>query len=644
MRIGFKTLFTLLMFIPFTAFCQKGTEVLVDIESTPLIKNVVSQKKSKGILALPFFDDFSRGISYPATELWQGNSVFVNTSYSPNTKSIGVATFDALNGNGSLHYQASTFPFSADTLLSRTINLHYPTDTTIYFSFYFQPQGLGYQPGIRDSLLLEFFDYNLDQWVGVWAAWADFGSKKLFQHDKIRQRESQLQSDTLSKTFFRVHFPVKDQRFLSSNFQFRFRNIASLSSNIDVPGLRGNSDHWHLDLVYLNRNRSYRDTLLNDITFSKPLGSILTNFESIPWKHFNSQAKEKELPFPIPFTISYRNLGEQLTPWNVTRRFIVKNNSDNSTYSFSGGSENVYALEYVLYKRLYEYDFKSNWTDSASFTFTSYLETDISPETSHLRWNDTVSYTQHFKNYYALDDGTSESGYGIYGEGTQNGRVAVKFTNYQADWLSGVYIYFNRTFLDANQKYFKLAVWDDNKGKPGNLVYEQSGEKPGLTNLNSFALYEFTDKFWLEPGVFYVGWIQTTSDMLNVGFDRNKNNSSKLFYNIAGSWLNTQFEGSLMLRPVFGELVGTSIEIPKKEYLDPITIYPNPATSNFSLNYADNFSKVSIAIYNIAGQCLRKEQYQNQPIDISEFAGGTYIVRIFEGNRIVGNQKLVVIR
>lgn len=622
---------------------QSGGEVLVGLESMCIPSAPIQKRVTKSVLELPFFDDFSRGLSYPASTLWDGKHVLVNTNYAINPPTIGVATFDALSSKGTLHVGASTLPFGADTLTSHPINLQYPGDTTIYFSFYFQPQGNGYEPGPRDSLLLEFYNVEKDAWEGAWAAWVDFEAQKLYQHNKLRDRKLTVESDTLNRTFFRVHFPIIYEQYLNSAFKFRFRNIASISSNSDVPGLRSNSDHWNIDLVYINRDRNFKDTLLNDVAFARPLGSILNNYEAMPWLHFNQTARSAELTNPLVSRITYRNLGMQT--WNITRLFQVYNHSTSQQYNHSGGNSNISGLQEFTYPRLYLYDLTSTWSDSARYTFSSFLTTDFSEATAHLRWNDTIRYTQNFLNYYAYDDGSAESGYGLYGEGTQNGRVAIKYTSYKADWLVGVYMYFNRTFNDANQKYFKLAVWDDNNGKPGNIIYMQEGVRPIFTDsLNRFTLFKLNEKLWLEPGTFYVGWIQITTDMLNVGFDRNRNSRQKHFYNIDGNWSNTRFEGSLMVRPVFGKLTEWPTGNPMIIDSQPFTLYPNPAKDFINIDLHGPTDNAAVHIFGITGQLVLSARYDGQPIDISRLTNGTYLVRVTGGGRILGTQKLVVVK
>lgn len=614
---------------------------MVDLESLPTGKNTPIQKSEPSVIELPFFDDFSRDLPYPSTERWDARHVFLNTRYAVNPPNLGVVTFDAIDNSGKLHSVASNFPFSSDTLISNPINLSYPADTTIYLSFYYQPQGLGNRPDDRDSLLLEFYNSNLDAWEGAWAVWLTASDSTLHEVNKLKGSITEKVTAKFDSTFFLVHMPITEERFLSSNFKFRFRNIASLSANTDVPSLRGNSDHWHIDMVYLNRGRTYRDTLLNDISFAKPLKSILNNYQQIPWSHFTSAAIENELDNPLVFNVTYKNLG--LISWNITRMFSIENHSNGEVYSFSGGAENIAELEEIDYERYFQYDFESDWSDSARFTFTSYLITDIAENTSHLRWNDTLRYVQDFKNYYAYDDGTAESGYGLYGEGTQNGQVALRYTTYKPDKLVGVYMYFNRTFNDANQKYFKLAVWDDNNGKPGNIIYEQLGLRPLFTDsLNRFTLFKLEEEIELGAGTFYIGWIQTTTDMLNVGFDRNNNSKNRLFYNISGSWNTTQFYGSLMVRPAFGALTEPPTIVYQHTSNESLCVFPNPSSGIVNIRHPDVTENVSVYVYNIFGQLVMRQQLVNNMVSLEHLANGTYIIRIVGNNKIVGTQKIVI--
>jgi len=138
-------IFTLLLFSA-TTF---GQEVLIDLQSMPVKKNALSKPKvkahSKASSSLPFYDDFSKGLSYPDPDKWFQSSVLINQTYAINQPTIGVATFDAMNRNGKLHSHLTTTPEIADTLTSKPINLVYNEDDSLYLSFWYQPKGLGKQ-------------------------------------------------------------------------------------------------------------------------------------------------------------------------------------------------------------------------------------------------------------------------------------------------------------------------------------------------------------------------------------------------------------------------------------------------------------------------------------------------------------------
>ena len=99
----------LILFFFFLSFGVKSQEVI-----SPLISNSELQKNTRFIydnkssLSIPFIDDFSNNSSYPDSNLWQDNSVFVNRNYGVNPITIGVATFDGLNSNGRAYNMNST--------------------------------------------------------------------------------------------------------------------------------------------------------------------------------------------------------------------------------------------------------------------------------------------------------------------------------------------------------------------------------------------------------------------------------------------------------------------------------------------------------------------------------------------------------
>ncbi|MEY1639792.1 T9SS type A sorting domain-containing protein [Tenuifilum osseticum] len=631
----------ILGFIFVSSLCY-GQEVLVNLSGYRTISDVTKKSNyTKTNLSLPFFDDFARNTPYPTPELWEPSNAISNKTYAINPPTIGVATFDAVNRKGVLHQHLTTTPQPADTLTSLPINLNYPATDSIYLSFSVQPGGLGYQPSPNDSLVLELFSPSENRWVRGWASSVDFNANKIAFYNHLLNHKDEKSSTKLDSTFFTVNINIDNPIFLENGFRFRFIGYASLMENATVPGYKTNSDHWHIDMVYLNRLRNWDDTIYNDIAFRKPIKSILKNYTSVPWTHF-ADAEVSEIKNPREFSIVYNNLGP--TTWNVTRRFAVTNLSTGNEYTFSGGAENIYGYEEFTYTRPFDYTFTSAWPDSAKFLLKTFLQTDFDESTKHLRYNDSLVHQLNFYNYYALDDGSAESGYGLFGEGTINAMIAQKFYSYKADNLVGVMIYFNRSYQDANNEPFKISIWADNNGKPGELLYQRSTTRPLFTDsLNCFTVYR-TDPVSIPVGNFYIGWQQSTIEFLNVGFDRNTNSRERIFHTLPGYWTNTQFEGTIMIRPIFGKLYQNPTTAPISTTSN-IRVYPNPASEKIYIDVGNGIAVNSYQLISITGQVIEsKSVYQNEPIDVEHIPTGMYLLKVNLANGQSLTSKVIIKR
>ncbi len=651
--INLLIIFTIIL--PFNALSQIK---LVNLEDNPVIKKykkthtikIEKNKSATDTIDIPFFDDFSTSSVYPDSSLWLDNYVFVNSSYALNPPSIGVATFDAINFDGSIYSHASTSSFIADSLTSKPINLNYPGNTTIFLSFFYQPQGLGDRPEPSDSLILQFYSPITASWHPIWRAEYHYEDSLVSETHHYNNTQLDWKPDSLpDKVFKHVILPVADSIYLQNGFQFSFINYASLSSNI-IPSRQGNADHWHIDYVYLDTARSYYDTIYRDVAFIYPTQSLLNSYEAIPWAHIED-VESSELQINI--TITYKNNDSIIRHYDRFFEIIDLYNGDITNYD--GGAWDSNPNETIIKQYNFsDYVFPANPTDSALFEVISYLK--IS-EDFDAHQNDTVRYYQKFYNYYAYDDGIAENGLGIDGEGTQNAMLAYKFHTYKNDTLQAVQMYFNQTLNNSSQKYFYLYVWDDNNGEPGDTLYTQIGEKPTYEDsLNKFHTY-IIDETLIVSGTFYVGWKQTTEDFLNVGFDKNRNAQDKIFFNVYGYWDTIPFQGALMIRPVFGKQLPASIGStpPGSQKQDLFTIYPNPADDIIFLSpdiaLAKSAKKINISIYDSYGKPVYSSKLPSSQeglgevkIDLSNFSEGIYFLRIRDFNNFSSSKKFVIIR
>ncbi|HPV56247.1 MAG TPA: T9SS type A sorting domain-containing protein, partial [Tenuifilaceae bacterium] len=146
-------------------------------------------------------------------------------------------------------------------------------------------------------------------------------------------------------------------------------------------------------------------------------------------------------------------------------------------------------------------------------------------------------------------------------------------------------------------------------------------------------------------GNFYIGWMKETQDALNVGFDMNADNKSRLFFNKDGDWENTQQEGTLMIRPIFGKMHQIPTNVTPNPTNQNISIYPNPAKDNIFIK-VDNATEIAtIQIINSVGNVVLSQTYYNQePINIQNIPPGFYIVKVCPQKGKCITSKLLIVR
>jgi hypothetical protein len=622
---------------------------------------------SPGALDIPFVDDFAGVHPWPNPALWETGGVYVNSHYALNMPTTGVATFDALNGHGRLYPHLDSLP-KADTLASLPIKL--AGKNNVVLSFFYQPGGLGDMPGLLDKLHLELHAPDTN-WTEVWSAAVNIDSSSVLEyHRKGASYDTDTtitrRFDTLHTQFVYVALAI-DPLWCKDGFQFRFTNDVSLTVNKDVPGRANNADFWHLDFVYLDSGRHVDSTRLEDVGIARPQTHITTSYTSVPAHHLEYAAATL-FPGLTTFNIAYRNLGmHPQNSQNVYRQFFIKPVPPLIAPSkeYLGGSENIFNGE--LQERTFEfepYDFASavdpNATDVA-FEISSCLVFDMGTTALRkaLRHNDTTRYIQTFQDYYACDDGSAENGYGLFGYGTSNGRVAVQFKSARADSLRGVYLYFNMAKDSANLKSFDLAVWNDNGGVPGNLLRREKFSRPEVDSLNAYVAYKFSKPVAIARNqTFYVGWIQTSEVFLNIGFDANTPNRGKNLYALGdGNWYESVYDGALMMRPVFTRTPGnfpnnpvlpappTSPAATSGEYI----VYPNPAKDWITIRNVKAEAlgvappRPLVEIFDVSGRKHRTGYTDGSGMfSVSGLPAGIYVIRIIESETVKTSQKIIV--
>lgn len=624
------TFYTLLLFT--TSFLYSVSALSQETECTiNYSSNISSKQKSKkrtstSNLKIPFFDDFAHYQHGLADSLWINKGAFVNNSYCTKPLTIGVVTLDALDNDGKIWSQLSSNSTLADTLISNPIKLDFLPIDSLYLSFAYQPQGNGDNPEDTDSLYVEFLDIELNKWDRVWSK---KGSK--------------------SNDFEIAMIPIKLTKYLKEGFQFKIGNYASLPKSNAEPNLKSNVDHWNIDLVYLNKNRNYRDTLINDLAISAEVDTIMHSYTTVPVNHLNNSTKNTLFNNTFKLNLFYNNLSN--TTISARRFTTITDIKNNSVSEFDGGWTYVYPKEKIEYKNSYNYDFVRNTTDSSTFELKTFIQRFVPPGSEmerRLLLNDTIKKIIKFKNEYGYDDGTAESGYGLKGNNILNATVALKFNTLQKDTISAVSFYFNNINKQPREDRFNLMIWSDINGLPGDILYESSSEltPDDNTGLSKFAKYEL-DRIVIVEGTFFVGWKQKYENFLNVGFDVSNIQKDKTFNNFGSGWVNSNIDGVCMIRVAFDKAPTTSDPTGIcTRNIQKFIVYPNPTSGLINIKIPsdiDPYIVKSFGVYDISGRLLITKFFNYESaIDITSVPQGVYFIRTFDQNdNIIGQSKII---
>ncbi len=587
--------YSVLTILTVVFFFAKTTaqEIAIPLAQLDKPQTKILTKEAKASLAIPFFDDFSAGIN---TTLWDNKGVSVSMTGAVNPPSIGAAMFDAVDNNGDFYAQRTAVVTPSDTLSSLAINLDYPTDNSVYLSFAYEAKGFLDAPEADDSLVLQFYNPSTTAWYTVWKAQGTNPQEPAFKQVIIN-----ISGD-----------------YLQDGFRFRFINYTSLGNG--TPSLVSDCDYWFVDYVYLDRNRFASDTVFSDVALTYPTVFRLDNYTAMPYDHYRQNYQNID----HNYIIKLRN--NDAVPRTIDSLYIVfadRNNvmPDDTLYlgSYSFPAEK----DFTLPNDNINFNFPLSYS-SLPMDMTTKLVTDASDPAG----NNVHQGIFDLDNYYAYDDGTAEMGYGLVGDGTFEAMVAAKFVTYKDDFLRGVKIYFNKTYDDNQPRYFYLMVWenDPETGLPGELIYQKQGAAIDFDNRDAYQTFVIDTDLQVTD-TFYIGWMKTDEQLMNVGLDITNPAPQYKYYNLNGYWEKSSIEGNLMVRPVFGEILSST-----EETVQNIKLYPNPAYDRI---YLDIQQQSKVYIYDMYGRTVKETVvWPSEAIDISSLAQGIYILKIVKNGKV----------
>ncbi len=449
-------------------------------------------------------------------------------------------------------------------------------------------------------------------------------------------------ADNSLEYFKQVMIPITDEQYFRNNFQFRFRNYASLDidswTNANIVGWASNCDQWNIDYIRLDINRRFNDLYPNDVAYVTPSTSTLTEYQAMPWKQYRGSDMITQ------FHNDLSNLSNSVK--NTSYTFNIVKNHDQTIYVSPLNNENAqpyypHGLHDAQYhvSPLLEMQYEYDGADSAVFTITHIFS--MIGVNDERRANDTSRFEQKFYNYYAYDDGTAEAGYCLLSTmSNPEASFAVKFTLAEPDTLQAVRMWFNHTLNDENVAPFTLMVWDDNNGVPGTVLYELPSLLPAFAD----DYLDFVPYYLNEPlpisGTFYVGFHQNHDTQLNIGFDQNNDARGKFFYRTTAYWLESFYKGAPMIRPVVGKSFDHSGVKPHQIPAD-ITVYPNPTSDKIKIQINDNQENIDYKIINVYGQCVEMGKLNNPELSLAKFANGIYFVQLSSKKQILKTEKII---
>ncbi|MFK8045054.1 MAG: T9SS type A sorting domain-containing protein [Crocinitomicaceae bacterium] len=537
-------------------------------------------------------------------EIWEDDYACHNYRFPVEPKSLGVATLDGVSNDGYPYDFGSSNAYGiADYLTSKPINML--GKSNVYLTFLYQAKGFGNSPENVDSLKVEFYSETFDIWYPIWGT----------------------SGDVVDNTWNTAQIEISANLFLQDGFKFRFSNNATLS---------GQLDHWHIDYVNLRENSFDGDTIIDDLAISYPIETFLKDFTAAPWDHYNNLSNPTSVMIDdYDMLIKNNHIADKIS--NAGALTIDGNNF--SLPITSTGNWNVGTNIYTFNVGNQPYNFPQNSSiPKGEFDVKMNIATST---TNIISENDTTYFTQRFRNYYAYDDGTAETGYGVL---DNNAQIAYQFEAYEADTLTGILMKFIPNVTDVTNNIFLITVWEDSAGLPGEIIYKDDFFSPHYPKYaagkRQYSYYKFNGNAAIPvPKKYFIGFEQIEDQNLFLGFDLNNNNQDKIFYNTGGNWGNASFPGSLIMRPVYSTGLNNTLEVqPVLPEKVAFNMYPNPVTHVLTIQDLPNSYQVKV--FDLSGREVKAAD-SNQ-IDFSHLNSGFYIVNIANESGIsVYSQKII---
>ncbi len=448
---------------------------------------------------------------------------------------------------------------------------------------------------------------------------------------------------------------LRNLHYLHKNFQFRFETRGRQSGAFDM---------WHVDFVYLNKQRRLRDIYTPDIALRGFKNNYLKRYSAMPLhQYLVNPAAETNSSMEVLVSALQRNARLVNFTWTVSdtvsKSILLNERGGNETITTPNPPNKKNNVP--VFSNFPQKQAALKFTQKIAYENTGTI---IPPDSTNnipdalLLSNDSTSIYTPLLDYYAYDDGTAETG----ADTDQTlGKVAVRFVVNKPDTISTVKFNFVPYFKDISGQLFLVQIMESANGKPGKILHQQSDTirySPTISGFREYSLIsrnivkdtlKIDGKVIVKDSIilananiavkdtFFVAWSKITEDVVGVGVDKNNPQfSNNIFYSVGNEWLqNTSLKGSLMVRAVMGYKENKdkrgnnplASEIPNdKQFL----VYPNPTTGVLRWNF-ENIQ--SISIFDVSGREIFYKKTDNQELNIENLPDNIYYIHFSDGKK-----------
>lgn len=560
-------------------------------------------------ITLPFIEDFSANPGRtPDTLRWEPEGgTHINNEMGDQPPSLNFATFDGFDADGQPYELRDPTQIDiTDVLTSRYLDLRpYETEDRLGLSFFWQLQGRGEKPDLRDFLQLQFKD-STDNWVTQW------------------QRQG---GDSVASSFRQEALYVEGGQFFHEDFQFRFRAQGRRSGSFDV---------WNIDYIYLDTGRNIEEVAYLDIAGNRAANDYLRgDYTALPLEHFLADPERWVETDSLKGLVN--NLDEVFNVLEyecaildtVTDRFLgflrVDSLRDRDTEFIEGRERDRELLaqpKQILIRPRDE--------EQTRLVIAQEFRVSTGDEADFIPTNDTIRTYNTLDDYYAYDDGTAEFAAGV---NQRFGKLAYQYALAEPDELTGVDFYFPSVGEDLVGQTFNFFVWkslDSAQSNPEDeVLYREEVAFEASKGVNQLTRHFFREPIEVSDTI-YIGWEQLGEEFLVAGLDRNTDSGDRIFYNVANRWEQNQaIRGSLLFRPIFADPIVSATEYPfdYEGFRDGWQLIPNPASHHFTVRHPDGQQAERVMVFNLSGQLV--EQSHSIPrIKVNHLPEGIYLVRV----------------